>query len=125
MNLNQVTVASSNVAESITFYSSIGLKLIVEDLPKYARFECPQGDSTFSVHLAEGAVLASQAVVYFECEDLDQKVLALSRLGITFTSPPTDEPWLWREARLQDPDGNRICLFYAGKNRHHPPWRLG
>jgi hypothetical protein len=31
---------------------------------------------------------------------------------------------LWREAHLRDPDGNMLCLFYAGKNRLDPPWRL-
>ena len=43
MNLNQVTVSSSDVAASILFYRRLGLILIVEDLPKYARFCCPAG----------------------------------------------------------------------------------
>ena len=52
MNLNQVTVPSLDVAASVTFYRRLGLVQIV-DAPHYARFECPEGDSTFSVHLAE------------------------------------------------------------------------
>ena len=44
--------------------------------------------------------------------------------GIAFTRLPTDERWLWREARLRDPDGNVLCLFHAGENRRHPPWRV-
>ena len=52
MNLNQVTVASTDVARSIEFYSKLGLKLIVNSHSKYARFECPEGHSTFSVHFA-------------------------------------------------------------------------
>ena len=31
---------------------------------------------------------------------------------------------MWREARLDDPDGNHLCLFRAGPNRLHPPWRV-
>jgi catechol 2,3-dioxygenase-like lactoylglutathione lyase family enzyme len=50
MNLNQVTVPSTDVRRSIDFYQSLGLMLIVENLPSYARFECPEGDATFSVH---------------------------------------------------------------------------
>jgi predicted enzyme related to lactoylglutathione lyase len=123
VNLNQVTVASTDVARSIAFYQTLGLRLIVESLPKYARFECPAGDSTFSVHIADG-VPPSPTVIYFECDDLDKTVASLQRLGVSFTSPPTDQPWLWREARLQDPDGNNICLFHAGPNRLHPPWRI-
>ena len=50
--------------------------------------------------------------------------LPITAGGIAFDSPPTDQPWLWREARLRDPDGNCLCLFAAGENRRHPPWRL-
>jgi catechol 2,3-dioxygenase-like lactoylglutathione lyase family enzyme len=50
MNLNQVTVPILNVEKSIEFYEKLGLKLIVKALPGYARFECPEGDSTFSLH---------------------------------------------------------------------------
>ena len=50
MNLNQVTVPSTDMRRSIDFYRRLGLVLIVEDLPSYARFECPEGDATFSVH---------------------------------------------------------------------------
>ena len=41
-----------------------------------------------------------------------------------FESEPIDQTWLWREAYLKDPNGNQICLFYAGENRLNPPWRL-
>ena len=52
MDLNQVTVQSVNIPESIAFYRALGLILIVES-PHYARFECPKGSATFSVHLVE------------------------------------------------------------------------
>ncbi|MEO1522796.1 MAG: hypothetical protein AAFU78_18740 [Cyanobacteria bacterium J06633_2] len=42
-----------------------------------------------------------------------------------FDSEPTDQPWLWREAHLRDPDGNRLILYHAGEYRKNPPWRLG
>ncbi|MGH8528965.1 MAG: VOC family protein [Nevskiales bacterium] len=124
MNLNQVTVPSIDVAKSIDFYIQLGLKLIVKSLPKYARFECPDGQSTFSVHLVEQITAPSQTLVYFECAELDKTVESLIAAGVSFTSCPTDQTWLWREARLTDPDGNSICLFHAGSNRLNPPWRL-
>ena len=124
MNLNQVTVPSSDVPRSIEFYRRLGLILIVEDLPKYARFECPDGESTFSVEKQSGRIGENGPVVYFECEDLDATVARLKAGGIVFDLDPQDQPWLWREARLKDPDGNRICLFTAGTNRKSPPWRL-
>jgi uncharacterized glyoxalase superfamily protein PhnB len=60
----------------------------------------------------------------FECDDLDERYTRLSTAGYRFTSPPTDQSWLWREALLVDPDGQQICLFHAGVNRTDPPWRL-
>jgi predicted enzyme related to lactoylglutathione lyase len=63
-------------------------------------------------------------VVYFECEELDALVEKLKSAGIPFDAGPRDQPWLWREAYLQDPDGNVICLYHAGANRRNPPWRM-
>ena len=37
---------------------------------------------------------------------------------------PVEQPWLWREARLTDPAGNRLCLYQADENRRFPPWRI-
>ncbi len=123
MNLNQVTVFSNDVAASVEFYKKLGLKLIVDSAPRYVRIECPNGEATFSVHYTENPT-PSETIVYFECEDLDARVEELKQLGLQFESEPTDQTWLWRESRLKDPSGNRICLFYAGENRQNPPWRV-
>lgn len=50
MNLNQITVPSLDLATSIPFYQSLGLKLIAHSNDEYARFECENGAS-FSLHL--------------------------------------------------------------------------
>jgi catechol 2,3-dioxygenase-like lactoylglutathione lyase family enzyme len=122
MRLNQVTLPSGDIGRSIDFYVRLGLEPIVKS-PHYARFLLPEGGSTLSVHLAD-PVVPSTAVVYFECTDLDERVAALRASGFVFDSGPDDQPWLWREARLRDPDGNPLCLYYAGKNRLDPPWRV-
>ncbi len=124
MNLNQITVPSLDLEKSILFYEKLGLKLIVKALPHYARFECPDGDATFSIHLNENLPVGDGVYVYFECEHLDQYVDELVEKGIQFEQLPTDQSWLWREARLKDLDGNQLILFYGGKNRHNPPWRV-
>jgi catechol 2,3-dioxygenase-like lactoylglutathione lyase family enzyme len=124
MNLNQVTLPALDVAESVAFYTRMGFELIVDE-PHYARFKCPQGDASFSVHQADAAPQSPQVVVYFEDAALDRTVKALQARGIRFTQEPRDEPWLWREARMQDPSGNVICLYWAGTNRLDPPWRVG
>jgi len=124
VNLNQVTLPSLDVAESISFYRTLGLRLIVDAQPRYARFECPDGQSTLSVHQVSAVATETGAVVYFECEDLDEQVARLKELGVHFAQEPKDEKWLWREARLRDPSNNEICLFRAGENRRFPPWRV-
>ena len=124
MNLNQVTVPSIDVRRSLLFYEALGLHLIVESLLEYIRFECPEGTSTFSVHRVEKMPEGDGVVVYFETKKLDEKVKELIQKGIKIDLLPTEQSWLWREARLKDPDGNSIILFYAGKNRKYPPWRI-
>jgi catechol 2,3-dioxygenase-like lactoylglutathione lyase family enzyme len=121
MNLNQVTLESSNIGRSVAFYRRLGLELFVLS-DHYARLLCP-GGATFSVHLAETPSCGG-ALIYFECEDLDARCERLTAEGVVFDSPPTDQRWLWREARLSDPDGNRLCLYWAGENRVNPPWRV-
>jgi catechol 2,3-dioxygenase-like lactoylglutathione lyase family enzyme len=125
MNLNQVTLPARDVAPAVPFYQRLGLRLIVDALPRYVRFECPDGESTLSIELAAEPASGVAPVVYFECADLDGTVERLVGEGIRFDTRPTDQPWLWREARLRDPAGNALCLFFAGSNRRDPPWRVG
>jgi catechol 2,3-dioxygenase-like lactoylglutathione lyase family enzyme len=124
MQLNQVTLPAVDVEQSVAFYCGLGLRLIVSALPGYARFECPDGGSTFSLHQTTPRAESSGVVVYFECDDLDTRVSQLQTKGYTFSQEPKDEGWLWREARLVDPSGNVICLYWAGDNRRNPPWRV-
>jgi catechol 2,3-dioxygenase-like lactoylglutathione lyase family enzyme len=124
MNLNQVTVPVLDVEKAIEFYEKLGLRLIVRALPHYARFECPEGDATFSLHQTERLPSGEGVLVYFECENLDAQVADLQGCGIKFLELPNDKPWLWREAHLRDTDGNHLILFHAGDKRKNPPWRI-
>ena len=125
MNLNQVTLPARDIAESKRFYELLGLRLII-DAPDYARFEFPDGDSTLSISLSEGPIATGRenVHVYFECNDLDARVVELRSRGVAFETGPEDKRWLWREAWLKDPSGNSICLYHAGINRKNPPWRV-
>ncbi len=124
MILNQVTLPSRDVARGAAFYRLLGFVQIVEALPHYARFEIPDGLATLSLELFENSPSGPRAVIYFECADVDATVEALRARGVTFHQGLRDEDWLWREARLRDPDGNELCLYHAGEYRRFPPWRL-
>ncbi len=124
MNLNQITIPSLDLTKSIPFYEKLGLTLIVKSLPDYARFVCPDGNSSFSIHRTNELPTGDGIYVYFECENLDEQVEQLKAKGLVFDLEPTNQSWLWREARLKDLDGNQLILFYGGENRLNPPWRI-
>ncbi len=107
---------------SVAFYTTLGLRQIVASPPRYARFETP-GGATFSLHAIDEDVV-DQIVVYFEVDDVDATVAELREKGIQFEHDPVDQQWLWREAYVIDPAGNRLCIYSAGENRRFPPWRV-
>lgn len=124
MNLNQVTIPSIDLIKAVEFYQTLGLHLIVSSLPHYVRFECKEGHSTFSIHQISQLPSGDGIHIYFECEHLDEFVQELIDKGIEFEELPNDTSWLWREARLKDPDNNQLILYYAGENRINPPWKV-
>ena len=63
-------------------------------------------------------------MVYLESGALDAWVVYAMRKGLRIDQMPQDEDWGWREARLTDPAGNRICLYQATEYRRFPPWRV-
>jgi uncharacterized glyoxalase superfamily protein PhnB len=72
----------------------------------------------------DGPPADTALTVYFETDRIDAEYARLVQAGVLFDQGPADMPWLWREARLRDPDGHRLCLYHAGENRKDPPWRL-
>lgn len=123
LRLNQVTVTGTDYDKMVDFYRRIGLKQIV-DSPEnnYARFEA--GAATFSIQCDPEAEIGETVAIYFECDDLDDRVERLARSGIPFEHGPRNQPWDWREARLRDPSGNTIFMYKAGEARRYPPWRM-
>ena len=102
--------------------------------PRRSAGRCRDGYAAAAVRLnhislgvtdIEGPALAPQAsAVYFESEQLDERVAELEAGGIAFDQRPTDQPYLWRDAVLRDPDGNRIHPYWADESRLDPPWRV-
>jgi hydroxymethylpyrimidine/phosphomethylpyrimidine kinase len=121
--LNQVTVTGTNYERSVDFYRRLGLKQIIANPPDYAGFETA-GGATFSIQIDPDEKIVATSAIYFECDDLDERVEQLARSGLAFEHGPRNQPWMWREARLRDPDGNIIFLYKAGEARRFPPWRI-
>ncbi|MEW9798597.1 VOC family protein [Alteromonas sp. CYL-A6] len=122
MELNQVTLPVKNMDDAVLFYLRLGFTQIV-DTPHYARFSCPDGNATFSLSLAPDAG-ENHSVIYFEHEDLDTLCQRLTAQGIVFEQLPQEQRYLWKEAVLRDPSGNKIKLYWAGDKRLNPPWKV-
>lgn len=84
----------------------------------------PRRGCHLSVHHVDHALNGSGAWIYFEVDDLDNFIETLLGKGIHVDAMPETKNWLWREARLTDPDGHQVIIYHAGANRKHPPWRL-
>ena len=124
MRLNHVTLIVTDFECSTAFYRTLGLIPVVHEPPRYARFRCPDTDETLSVEVTGESPAPARAQLYFECLDLDRTVAELRAKGLEFEQDPTDMPYLWREARLLDPDGHDVRLYLAGENRLDPPWKV-
>lgn len=122
MELNQVTLPVKDMNIAANFYLKLGFTQIV-DTPHYARFSCPDGNSTFSLSLESGE-FENNSVIYFEHEKLDELCAELTKKGVQFEQQPTEQRYLWKEAILKDPSGNKIKLYWAGENRLNPPWKV-
>jgi len=127
MILNQITIPCLDYQASVSFYKGLGLVLVVDAPPRYARFETVDGKgATLSLHVVD-ETKPSGTIIYFDhpsAKALDDHFTDLQKKGVTFIKDPTNESWNWREARLLDPSENEICLMYAGHNRRFPPWRV-
>lgn len=124
MKLNQVTLPAINMTESVEFYKKLGFELIVDSIPRYCRFVCPGDQSTLSLHGVKELAEGEGVVIYFEEEKLDDYISDLQSRGVSIEMMPKDQEWLWREAWLRDPSGNKIIIYHAGENRVNPPWRI-
>ena len=124
MRFNHATLIVTDLYASKAFYETLGLTAIVLAEPRYARFTLPEGDETLSIEVTGEAASESRVQVYLECSDVDQVCNELKAKGVSFEQEPLDMDYLWREARIRDPDGHQIRLYHAGNNRLNPPWRI-
>ena len=129
MRMSHVTLFVTDVARSRSFYCALGFELIVDEC-HYCRFltrtDEGSGDETLSIERRPGPLApAAQLGLEFPSRDaLDRYVEGLSARGLSLAEELVERSWLWRDARILDPDGHEWMLFFAGKNKLDPPWRV-
>jgi hypothetical protein len=57
---------------------------MVKALTHYPRFKCQNCNSTFSIHQAKELPNGEGIYVYFECENLENKLKKIKESGIEF-----------------------------------------
>lgn len=124
MRMNQVTIATLDMAKTVEFYQNLGCEKIVDE-EQYSRMLAPDGVNTFSFVKVDEIADTSVCDLYFEfdsADELDEKVAAFQAQDFADFSDPIDQNWLWRESHVIDPSGFTVVLYYAGENRIFPPW---
>ena len=84
--------------------------------------ETPQ-PATLSLHEVDNNWMppSDWPIIYFEVDDVPE---FLQQKNIIPTSDAEMKPYLWVEADIIDPSGNRIRIYQASENRRFPPWRV-
>lgn len=128
LRLNQVTLGAIDFAASVLFYQKLGLTLIVDSTPRYARFEFPTppegGEpATLSLHsvASDWTAPTDWPLIYFEVDDVTDFLKTRELDPIT---KPEMKDYQWFEADILDPSGNRIRIYAAGDIRRFPAWRI-
>ena len=111
-----VNIFSGNFATAVSFYRDmLGIPLRFLDKEHgYAAFDT--GQVGFSIaRVEQGAENYKELVGRFtgvglSVDDLDTEYERLLALGVTFSSPPTQQPWGGYMAIVKDPDGNELYL---------------
>lgn len=124
MRLSHVTLHVTDIPRSRAFYERLGFTLIVA-ADHYCRF-IVGSETTLSIE-AHPAPIAPSAQVCMEFDTpaaLDAEISRLAGARVAIAEQPNDKTWLWREARVIDPDGHVLIYFFAGANKLDPPWRV-
>lgn len=100
----------SSLERTRAFYvGQLGLEVLLER-PGYVRIG---GRDGFHIGFEEraAALIGSAGIeIVIRVDDVDVAYQRLRGLGVTFDTPPEDQPWGARHAWLHDPDGYPLSI---------------
>jgi uncharacterized glyoxalase superfamily protein PhnB len=120
VNFNHALIHVKILDRALHFYRDLlGFKEIDQIPGDYARLRSRNSQSTLALHLSRSPDVAPPGGVwlYLEVRKLDQLYRKLQSAGVRFSQKPQFMPWGWRQAFLKDPDGHKLCLYWAGVKR--------
>ena len=113
MEIAYVNVFVSDLKQAVEFYES-RLGLTLEHSTEehgYASFRA--GDIHLGLAVAgagQSELVGQHTGIGFAVDDLEAEHARLSELGVSFSEPPTRQPWGGFMALMTDPDGNAYYL---------------
>ncbi len=112
MNIAYVNIFVSDLKPAVEFYqSTLGLMLEHSE-PEYGYAAFRVGTVRLGLAVAgqeQAELVGRHTGVGLAVEDLDSEYKRLTGKGVTFSMPPTKQPWGGYMALLDDADGN---VFY-------------
>jgi catechol 2,3-dioxygenase-like lactoylglutathione lyase family enzyme len=113
MSFNHAMIWVSDVKRSQAFYAQLGAR-VVTDVGHCSRLAFANGN-TLSLHVGE--TKPGTTALFFDV-NVDATHTALEKAGFGCTLVPTAQPWAWREAHFNDPDGNPVVIYQdSAENR--------
>jgi lactoylglutathione lyase len=120
-SLSHLFVHMTSLRASRSFYvERLGLELLDgtgEDGSGYMRLGGGGGFALGMEERAPAEVGAAGIELVLEVADVDTEYERLQQLGVAFEAGPTNRGWGARHCWLRDPDGYRISLYSASRER--------
>jgi len=119
LNVWYVNVFVSDFERALAFYRDrLGLPVAMADADfGYASFSTEgAGFAINAVGEDQSELVGRHTGIGWGVDNLDDSYQSLCAKGVTFSSPPAQQPWGGYMAMMQDPDGN---IFYLDQFREH------
>lgn len=112
MKIAYVNVFVSDLSRALAFYKdALGLGIQFSS-PEHGYASLAAGEIRLGLAVPnreQADLIGRHTGIGLEVTDLEEAHVRLSNLGVTFTMPPTKQPWGGFMALVSDPDGN---VFY-------------
>lgn len=114
--IKHVTVPVKDQTRALAFYTQKLGFIVTTDAPmgpgqRWIELQLPDSSTYLVLFTAPGQEdrIGTPSNIIFTCSDVRKTHAQLAAQGVSFTQPPTEEPW-GTYALFEDSEGNTFCL---------------